>query len=803
MISYLLRGNMDSNEALVPVPSVVESAMSVNPTQLPRKRNLSMDSSSEDDYRQKILKESTSPSTGGIDEHGLKVGNNLSIIDLSESVSENGLNRSGMNDSTLSHKNLSQELNEATSGESGIKDPRRDYIFKSYSVSHTSTPTRQTPSLLSNFVKNMFSIDRKVNLAEPGFSLGPSLPTKARSKSTEDASANSIEENTLLTQENNRWLKEIAKVLEGVGKTVGGLQERLDHLESHVDNSVKRFDESFVRVDKQLVEANRQIEVLSGEVTAKADEAKHYTDDKLLAFTKELPTTLALMGDDVDKKIAQTTKTLLQTIEERVGVLPTVDSVRELVDQGLSNFASKHSLVTKQDLNERLGFLPTDEAIKGLCEQSVNTYAYNHSLVGKADFDALVQRLDALEKGKAQCNTECTGNLQAIKESVSELSRNNDRLHQEFTEKLSDAYAQIDQIKKMDHLPDAFSEKSSWHDFRKRAETALDKFPKWEHQLSDVARSVTIHDMKHRRCNIIIDHLAELPNEVTVDRVNSILDVVLEKEIREKVQIAKAYRLGRKNQGNLPRKILLEMRSVEGRDLILTYAREISKAGNDGRSYYLNEDLPEAEKRRRSDIHKYMEFMKRKKHVISREGDELIIDNVRWRICDLNNLPPGQRLLDSRTIFNRGVVAFQSHLSPLSNLFPCTLKLNGQVFPSLEHAYQYKRAICHGRTDLAADIMCDDDPYVALSQGKQIYQENLAWATQKLTVMENLLRHKEDQCSAFRNTLRSTDGHALVENTWNTYWGSGCQFACEAVWKLQFKGANNLGKLLESIREST
>lgn len=77
-----------------------------------------------------------------------------------------------------------------------------------------------------------------------------------------------------------------------------------------------------------------------------------------------------------------------------------------------------------------------------------------------------------------------------------------------------------------------------------------------------------------------------------------------------------------------------------------------------------------------------MEFMKRKKHNVTKDGDDLIIDNVRWKITELNDLPPGQRLLDSRTIFNRRVVAFQSLLSPLSNLFPCELKWNGMVFQS-------------------------------------------------------------------------------------------------------------------------
>lgn len=41
----------------------------------------------------------------------------------------------------------------------------------------------------------------------------------------------------------------------------------------------------------------------------------------------------------------------------------------------------------------------------------------------------------------------------------------------------------------------------------------------------------------------------------------------------------------------------------------------------------------------------------------------------------------------------------------------------------------------------------------------------------------------------------------LVENSWNSFWGSASPFACEAMWALQFKGANNLGKLLEKLRQ--
>lgn len=351
-------------------PGPLDLRSSFTSTQLPKKRNHSMDSNPEDDERKKLQKGSTSSSSIGPDEQGTTVGENVSVIDLSVSVNDNRLNVSNPNEfdeSTMSHKNLSQEMNEAMSSVYGAKDPRRDFITKHFSDTRTSTPTRYAPSLLSNFVRNMFIADKRLNHTESGLSFTATVSDGLGNKS--------MDENTALTLENNRCLKEIAKVLDGIGKSVGGLEERLDHLEIHVDNTRKLYDESLAKVNSQLTENTRLIEVLSGEITAKTDEAKQYTDSKILAVTQELPNMLATMGDDVDKKLSHTTSTLLHTIDDRVGVLPTRKVVVDLVNQGLTTYASENSLVTKADLCERIGTLPNLEAVSGLCEKSMDTFA--------------------------------------------------------------------------------------------------------------------------------------------------------------------------------------------------------------------------------------------------------------------------------------------------------------------------------------------------------------------------------------------------------------------------------------------
>lgn len=92
------------------------------------------------------------------------------------------------------------------------------------------------------------------------------------------------------------------------------------------------------------------------------------------------------------------------------------------------------------------------------------------------------------------------------------------------------------------------------------------------------------------------------------------------------------------------------------------------------------------------------------KHRIEKSGDDLIINGRRWKTSELNNLPERQRLMDSRTITRVGKVAFQSSVSPLSNLFPCLIKVEGQTFKSVEHAYQYAKFIHHGLPHKAREV---------------------------------------------------------------------------------------------------
>lgn len=139
-----------------------------------------------------------------------------------------------------------------------------------------------------------------------------------------------------------------------------------------------------------------------------------------------------------------------------------------------------------------------------------------------------------------------------------------------------------------------------------------------------------------------------------------------------------------------------------------------------GNLFYLNDDVPEEVRRWKNDIQKYIKYTTENKHRIEKSGDDLIINEKRWKSTELNNLPEGQRLMDSRTITRAGKVAFQSSVSPLSNLFPCQILVEGQTDKSVEHAYQYAKAMHHGQVQKAREIRDQPNAYRAMNLGKEI-----------------------------------------------------------------------------------
>jgi ribA/ribD-fused uncharacterized protein len=134
------------------------------------------------------------------------------------------------------------------------------------------------------------------------------------------------------------------------------------------------------------------------------------------------------------------------------------------------------------------------------------------------------------------------------------------------------------------------------------------------------------------------------------------------------------------------------------------------------------------------------------------------------------------------------ITRFRNEYKFLSNFFPADVEFEGDVYHSVEHAYQAAKSTL--RQDRCL-IRGTKKAGAAKYQGKFYISLRPGWEDMKLEVMLLLLRQKFT-IPALRDALLATGDAELIEGN---YWGDFYWGVCEGV------GKNHLGKLLMQVRE--
>ena len=100
-------------------------------------------------------------------------------------------------------------------------------------------------------------------------------------------------------------------------------------------------------------------------------------------------------------------------------------------------------------------------------------------------------------------------------------------------------------------------------------------------------------------------------------------------------------------------------------------------------------------------------------HVVPDVASETVVSDKLCQDTDDENKP------------NR--IEFAGADSPLSNLFPCRVEAFGRVFSSVEHAYQYRKALYYGDVDCAKRIKAAKHASLAKMKSKQIGETRSGW----------------------------------------------------------------------------
>ena len=147
---------------------------------------------------------------------------------------------------------------------------------------------------------------------------------------------------------------------------------------------------------------------------------------------------------------------------------------------------------------------------------------------------------------------------------------------------------------------------------------------------------------------------------------------------------------------------------------------------------------------------------------------------------------------------------FSAYDSPLSSLRCTKFVLNGVQFNSLEHYYQYHKALAleQDNDELVKNILLAESPHVARELGKQIKIKDCDWEDSYETMLTgSIAKFKQNrQCNQY---LRRTGSKKLAYcDVADNYWGVGMEKNDkDAAWPHKWLGKNLMGHILLKTRD--
>ena len=117
------------------------------------------------------------------------------------------------------------------------------------------------------------------------------------------------------------------------------------------------------------------------------------------------------------------------------------------------------------------------------------------------------------------------------------------------------------------------------------------------------------------------------------------------------------------------------------------------------------------------------------------------------------------------------------------------MEIEGVIWASVEHRYQYDKAIFFDQPELAEEIQFGPSALHAKKLSKQLPKSD-SWDKTKLSVMQDLLNLKTEQCQPFRSCLLRSGNNKLSHPVSDNFWGAG----------KDGKGMDHMAKLLTNLR---
>jgi ribA/ribD-fused uncharacterized protein len=261
---------------------------------------------------------------------------------------------------------------------------------------------------------------------------------------------------------------------------------------------------------------------------------------------------------------------------------------------------------------------------------------------------------------------------------------------------------------------------------------------------------------------------------------------------------------GQRAQGPRPRSIIIKLHWFGDRQRIWEARFKLQKS-----NIFINEDFPAEINQRRRRLYPIMKKAKdvlKMKAFLSVDKLHLIDSDEKRTVVDVNTLHRLPPQLDPRyitTTERNDCFAFFGELCPLSNFHPAPIVHGETKYANVEQMYQHLKAENANDQIAAKKIMEAQTPAECKAMGDRVPESN-TWASEKEVIMKHAIFLKFSQNPKLKDFLMKIKSNAIAEaSPSDLYWGTGVAFnRAEATIQNKWRGKNNLGKLLQELRET-
>lgn len=317
--------------------------------------------------------------------------------------------------------------------------------------------------------------------------------------------------------------------------------------------------------------------------------------------------------------------------------------------------------------------------------------------------------------------------------------------------------------------------------------------------LRNVKKETRENTMEIKSKNLVINGMPETKDENAINAVVKFLKNIDSNFSADKLE--NAYRLGQ-SSAKITRGMLVKFKNPAVKQSIMKKKSALKK-NKECDKMFCNEDMPEDARKHRQRL-----------RIIAKHANSIGYQNTRvkgngiwhagrmYKENELTLLPDCLKLENIRTRDIGCGIGFFGKDSFLSNHHPARIVMNEHRFLCSEQAYFYYKAVVCGHESTGLEIKKMLDPGEMKNLGEKI-PTCKEWEEKKLRVMKSVLTHKFEQNRELRDKLVGTGTKPLLECSTDLVWGTGWVIDSPKWAEMtDYPGQNNLGKILENIREN-